>query len=276
MKLVRFTHGTRTLVGELDGDRVYAISGPDTLSMMDVLRRHITPNRVSLNYPLSEVTIHSPLPRPGKIIAIGRNYAEHAKETGSDIPTIPIIFCKFSTSVIGPGETVTWSKSITNEVDWEVELAVVIGRKARNVSEEDALNHVYGYTIANDVSARDLQLRIDSQWIRGKSLDTFCPLGPAIITRDEIEDPQNLNIRMRVNDEVMQDSNTRHMIFSVRYLISYCSRMFTLEPGDIILTGTPDGVGEGMNPKRYLKDGDVMTATVEGLGELVNPVKVTD
>ncbi len=275
MKLIRFSNGLRTQLGEVDGEQVYVISGSDTMTMNDVLRRNIMPNRISLSHPLAQVKVLAPL-RPGKIIAIGRNYAEHAKETGSDIPKAPIIFAKFSSSVIAPGEQITWSKSITNEVDWEGELAVIIGRKGRNVSEEDAYNHVYGYTIANDVSARDLQLRTDSQWTRGKSLDTFCPLGPYLVTRDEIEDPQNLNIKTMVNDEVMQESNTKNMIFSIRHLIAYCSRMFTLEPGDVILTGTPDGVGEGMNPKRYLQDGDVVTITIDGLGELSNPVKVTE
>lgn len=275
MKLVTFTHKNGTTLGELDGDRVYALSGPDTMRMTDVLRRGITPNRVNQSYPLAEVTLNAPL-RPGKIIAIGRNYAEHAKETGSDLPTAPIIFAKFPSTVIGPNETVTWSSSITTQVDWESELAVVIGKRARNVSEEDALNYVFGYTVANDVSARDLQLRIDSQWIRGKSLDTFCPLGPCIVTRNEIEDPQKLHIWTKVNDKLVQDSNTEFMIFSVVHLISYCSRMFTLEPGDIILTGTPSGVGEGMKPPQYLKDGDVMTVAVDGIGELTNPCKVTE
>jgi 2-keto-4-pentenoate hydratase/2-oxohepta-3-ene-1,7-dioic acid hydratase in catechol pathway len=275
MRLVTFTYKNRTALGELDGDRVYALSGPDTMRMIDVLRRGITPNRVGQSYPLAEVQLHAPV-RPGKIIAIGRNYAEHAKETGSDLPTAPIIFAKFPSSVIGPNETVTWSSSITKEVDWEAELAVVIGRRARNVSEEDALNYVFGYTVANDVSARDLQLRIDSQWIRGKSLDTFCPLGPCIVTRNEIEDVQKLHIWTKINDKTVQDSNTEYMIFNVRHLISYCSRMFTLEPGDLILTGTPSGVGEGMKPPQYLKDGDVMTVAVDGIGELTNPVKITE
>jgi 5-carboxymethyl-2-hydroxymuconate isomerase len=275
MKLVTFSHGSRVQLGELDGDRVYSISGPDTMRMMDVIRRGITPNRIGNHYPLDEVELHAPIV-PGKIIAIGRNYAEHAQETGSDLPTAPLIFAKLPSSVIGPGETITWRESVTKEVDWEVELAVVIGRRARNVSEEDALKHVYGYTVANDVSARDLQLRIDSQWTRGKSLDTFCPVGPALILRSAIEDPNNLNLWTTVNGEKVQDSNTRHMIFNVPHLISYCSHMFTLEPGDMILTGTPEGVGEGMDPKRYLKDGDEVTVCVEGIGELTNPVKVTE
>ncbi len=275
MKLVRFLHNNRTLLGEYEDEEIYLLSGSDTMTMNEVVRRNITPSRVSLSYKPSDIKILSPL-RPGKIIAIGRNYADHAKETGSDIPTAPIIFAKFPSSVIAVGDDISWSTAVTNEVDWEGELGVVIGKRARHVTEENALNHVYGYTIANDVSARDLQIRIDSQWTRGKSLDTFCPMGPYLVTRNEIEDPQNLNIKTMVNDEVVQDGNTKDMIFNVRHLISYCSQMFTLEPGDVILTGTPDGVGEGMKPKRYLKDGDVVKITIDGLGELVNPVKVLE
>ena len=275
MKLVRFLHNNRTLLGEYEGEEIFLLSGSDTMTMNEVVRRNITPSRVSVSYKPSDIKILAPL-RPGKIIAIGRNYADHAKETGSDIPTAPIIFAKFPSSVIAVGDDISWSKAVTNEVDWEGELGVVIGKRARHVTEEDALNHVYGYTIANDVSARDLQIRVDTQWTRGKSLDTFCPMGPYLVTRKEIEDPQNLNIKTMVNDEVMQDGNTKDMIFNVRHLISYCSQMFTLEPGDVILTGTPDGVGEGMKPKRYLKDGDVVKITIDGLGELVNPVKVLE
>jgi 2-keto-4-pentenoate hydratase/2-oxohepta-3-ene-1,7-dioic acid hydratase in catechol pathway len=163
---------------------------------------------------------------------------------------------------------------VTTQVDWEAELAVVIGRRAKDVSEADALSYVYGYTVGNDVSARDLQLKVDTQWTRGKSLDTFCPLGPYIVTRDEIADPQNLAVKTTVNDEVMQDSNTKHMIFKIPQLIAYCSQMFTLEPGDIIMTGTPSGVGMGRTPPRFLADGDVVTVSVEGIGEVSNPCKV--
>ncbi|MBZ0297868.1 MAG: fumarylacetoacetate hydrolase family protein [Anaerolineae bacterium] len=276
MKVVRFTHRTRTQLGMLDDEKIYALSGSDTMSMMDLLRRGITPNRVSLSFPLAECEILAPVPRPGKIIAIGRNYVEHAKETGSDVPKAPIIFAKFPSSIIGPDETITWSKSIAQEVDWEGELAVVIGKRGHNISEDDAYNHIYGYTIANDVSARDLQLRVDTQWTRGKSLDTFCPMGPYLVTRDEVKDPQKLKIKTMVNNKTMQNGNTKDMIFSIAYLISYCSQMFTLEPGDILLTGTPPGVGEGMDPKQYLQDGDIVKITIDGLGELSNPVKVTD
>jgi 2-keto-4-pentenoate hydratase/2-oxohepta-3-ene-1,7-dioic acid hydratase in catechol pathway len=275
MKLVTFTHDKRTQLGELDGDKVYVLAGPDTMRMNDVLRRGITPNRLNQSFPLAEVTLNAPL-HPGKVIAIGLNYAKHAAETGAALPPAPIIFAKFPSSVIGPGQAITWSKSITNQVDWEVELGIVIGKKARNVTEEDALKHVYGYTVANDVSARDLQIRIDRQWTRGKSLDTFCPLGPCIVTRSAIPDPNKLNLKTVINGKVMQDSNTEDLIFNVQQLISYCSRMFTLEPGDVILTGTPSGVGEGMKPPQYLKDGDQVTVSVEGIGEMTNPCKELD
>jgi 2-keto-4-pentenoate hydratase/2-oxohepta-3-ene-1,7-dioic acid hydratase in catechol pathway len=275
MKLVTFTHNNRTQLGELDGDKVFVLAGPDTMRMSDVLRRGITPNRLNQSFPLAQVTLNAPL-HPGKIIAIGLNYAKHAAETGAALPPAPIIFAKFPSSVIGPGQAITWSKSITTQVDWEVELGIVIGKKARNVTEEDALKHVYGYTVGNDISARDLQIRIDRQWTRGKSLDTFCPLGPCIVTRSEIADPNKLNLKTVINGKVMQDSNTEDLIFNTQQLISYCSRMFTLEPGDVILTGTPSGVGEGMKPPQYLKDGDQVTVSVEGIGEMTNPCKELD
>lgn len=270
MKLVTFTHNERRQLGEVIGDEVYSLASTDTMRMHEVIARGITPGRVSQRYPLAELTLNAPL-RPGKIIAIGRNYAEHAQETGNEPPPRPLIFAKFPSAVIDPGAAICWDPAITQEVDWEVELAVVIGRRARHVAEADALQYVFGYTVGNDVSARDLQLRMDGQWTRGKSLDTFCPLGPVIVTRDEIEDAQALRLTTEVNGERMQDGNTRDMIFKVAYLIHYCSQMFTLEPADVLLTGTPEGVGEGQKPKRYLQDGDVVRCRVEGIGTLENP-----
>jgi 2-keto-4-pentenoate hydratase/2-oxohepta-3-ene-1,7-dioic acid hydratase in catechol pathway len=271
MKLATFTYQERARVGQIVDDRVYTLASMD--SMQYIIRRGSLPTRTAERYALDKVRLEAPL-RPGKIVAIGRNYAEHAKETGNEPPPAPIIFAKFPSSIIGPGQTVTWSESITRQVDWEGELAVVIGRRARNVSEEDAFKYVFGYTIANDVSARDLQLRQDSQWTRGKSLDTFCPLGPWVVTRDEIADPHNLSIKTVVSGETRQDGNTKDFIFNIPTLISYCSRMFTLEPGDLLLTGTPPGVGEGLKPPTYLKDGDTITITIEGIGELTNPCKI--
>jgi 2-keto-4-pentenoate hydratase/2-oxohepta-3-ene-1,7-dioic acid hydratase in catechol pathway len=209
--------------------------------------------------------------RPSKIIAIGLNYQDHIDETGLDKPERPLIFAKFPSSLIGPGGDIVLDDSVTQRADWEVELGVVIGERMRDVPESQALDHVFGYTVGNDVSARDVQFG-DVQWVRGKSLDTFCPVGPALVTRDEIPDPQALPLRTRVNGEVVQDSSTSLMLFGVAELLSFCSRSFTLEPGDLLLSGTPWGCGEFMDPKRSLQPGDVVETEVEGIGTLRNPV----
>ena len=205
---------------------------------------------------------------PGKIVAIGLNYMDHVRESGATPPEKPLVFTKFTTSIIGDGEAIRIPRAITERVDWEVELAVVIDRTASKVSQEDALSYVRGYTVANDVSARDVQFA-DGQWVRAKSLDTFCPLGSDLV---QVEDPQSLKLTTRVNGEVVQDSNTSEMIFGVAALISFCSHSFTLEAGDVILTGTPWGCGEFMEPKRSLKQGDVVECEIEGVGVLRNPV----
>jgi 2-keto-4-pentenoate hydratase/2-oxohepta-3-ene-1,7-dioic acid hydratase in catechol pathway len=214
----------------------------------------------------------APVPRPGKVIAIGLNYHDHAKEGGVEPPQSPMLFAKFTSAVVGHGATVEWDPELTSGVDLEAELGVVIGRPARRVSEAEALGHVLGYTCINDVSARDLQFA-DGQFVRSKSLDTFCPMGPALVTADEIPDPGRLAIRSFRNDEVMQDSSTDQLIFSVPELIAYCSRSFTLEPGDVISTGTPAGVGWYRDPKVVLGDGDVMAIEIEGIGRLENPCR---
>jgi len=206
--------------------------------------------------------------RPGKIVAIGLNYMDHVRESGAEPPKTPLVFAKFTTAVIDHEQEIRIPRALTERVDWEVELAAVFGERASRVSEADALKHLRGYTIGNDVSARDLQFS-DGQWVRAKSLDTFCPLGPEVV---ELEDPQNLKLITRVNGEVMQDSNTSEMIFGVAELISFCSHSFTFEPGDVLLTGTPWGCGEFMEPKRSLKDGDVVECEIEGIGVLRNPV----
>jgi 2-keto-4-pentenoate hydratase/2-oxohepta-3-ene-1,7-dioic acid hydratase in catechol pathway len=208
---------------------------------------------------------------PGKVVAIGLNYLDHIREAGLQPPERPLVFAKFPSSVIGADVPILLPLDVTQRVDWEVELAVVIGRRARNVATEDALAHVYGYTVANDVSARDLQFA-DGQWVRAKSLDTFCPLGPVLVTADEIPDPQALRLLCRVNDEVMQDATTDLMVFGVAELISFCSHSFTLEPGDVLLTGTPWGCGEFMDPRRSLVPGDVVECEIGGIGTLRNPV----
>ena len=216
----------------------------------------------------------APVPRPGKILAVGLNYRDHVEEQGVRVrvPQRPILFAKLPTAVVGPGATVEWDTRLTSEVDLEAELGVVIGRTARRVSEAEALDHVLGYTAVNDVTARDLQYA-DRQFVRSKSLDTFCPMGPALVTRDEITDPGVLRVRSWRNDEPMQDSHTSNLIFDVPYLISYCSQAFTLEPGDVICTGTPAGVGYFREPKVLMRDGDVMTIEVEGVGRLTNPCR---
>ncbi|HSP61762.1 MAG TPA: fumarylacetoacetate hydrolase family protein [Pyrinomonadaceae bacterium] len=207
---------------------------------------------------------------PSKILAIGRNYVDHAIEGGAEPPKAPLIFNKLPNSLSAHDAPIVLSK-ISSQVDYEAELAVVIGRRATRVSESQALEYVFGYTLINDVSARDLQYG-DGQWTRGKGLDTFAPLGPFITTRDEIADVQSLQIEGRLNGEVMQSSNTGKMIFKVAYLISYISQGITLEPGDVIATGTPDGVGVFRKPPVLLKAGDVYEVTVEKLGTLRNPV----
>ena len=219
--------------------------------------------------PLASTELLAPVPRPGKVVAIGRNYREHADEEGVEPPQAPLVFSKWPSSVIGHGADIRWDPELTRQVDYEAELAVVIGRTARNVSEDAALDHVLGYTCLNDVSARDIQFG-DGQWVRGKSLDTFCPMGPVLVTTDEVGDPQDLAISCRVGDEVLQDSRTSQMYFSVATIISYLSRSFTLEPGDVIATGTPAGVGAFRDPPRFLGDGERVTVEIERIGQLVN------
>lgn len=221
--------------------------------------------------PLGDVRLTSPVTAPEKIIAIGLNYADHARESGIETPSTPVAFAKFPNSIVGPDEAIRFRTSDSSQVDYEAELAVVIGRRCRNIVEADALAHVLGYTVCNDVSARDAQFA-DGQWVRGKSFDTFCPLGPWIMTADELPDPQTLDIRCRVNGETMQDSNTKEMIFGVAELIGFLSRYMTLEPGDVIATGTPYGVGFARTPAVYLGNGDVVEVEIDGLGLLRNPV----
>jgi len=221
--------------------------------------------------PLASVKLAAPIPNPSKVVAIGQNYIDHCREQNAPIPERPIIFAKFPTSVIGCGDAITWHPDLTKEVDYEAELGVVIGKRARCVRKEDAFDYVAGYLNANDVSARDLQFG-DKQWVRGKSLDTFCPLGPYLVTKDEIPDPHNLRIRATLNSKVMQDSNTSNLIFRIPELIEFVSAAFTLLPGDILLTGTPPGVGVFRTPKVLMQPGDTITIEVEGLGTLTNPV----
>ena len=219
---------------------------------------------------LDDLHLLAPVPHPGKVIGIGRNYADHARETGAAVPDRPQLFGMWSNAVVGPGAPIRYP-AITAALDYEAELVVVIGRTASQVSAAHALDHVLGYTCGNDVSARDLQ-HGDTQWIRGKALDSFAPIGPWIVTADEIPDPQALHIRGLVNGEVRQDDTTAHMLFGVAELIEFITEAITLEPGDLIFTGTPAGVGHGMEPKGYLAVGDTVQVEVEGIGTLENPV----
>lgn len=219
---------------------------------------------------LGAAKLLAPLPRPGKIICVGRNYPEHARERGSEIPTQPIFFLKSNNTICGPGDPIVIPPT-SQQVDYEAEFVVVIGKGGKNIPEDQACEHVAGYTIMNDVSARDMQ-SADKQWFRGKSCDTFAPIGPWIVTKDEIPDPHSLRISLTLNGQTMQDSNTGNMIFKILYLISYLSRSMTLEPGDIISTGTPEGVGASRTPPVFLKPGDSVSVTVEKIGTLTNPV----
>lgn len=220
---------------------------------------------------LDDVKLMAPILNPSKVVAIGLNYMDHVRESGGSVPQIATMFAKYPSAIIGPGDAIRWDPTVTSKVDFEAELAVVIGKPARNVSEADAFDYIAGYTNCHDVSARDLQIERGDQWIMGKSLDTFCPLGPYLVTRDEIADPHSLRVRCLVNGEALQDSNTKELIYKIPYLIAYLSRGFTLLPGDVVTTGTPHGVGAFRTPPVFLKDGDVVTVEVEGLGQLTNP-----
>ena len=208
---------------------------------------------------------------PEKFLAIGLNYEDHVRETGKQIPEHPLLFSKLPSCIIGHGQAIILPVS-SRRVDYEAELGVVIGRSAKRVSRTEAWDVVAGFTIVNDVTARDHQ-HLDGQWTRGKGLDTFGPLGPVIVTKDEIADPANLPVRLWLNEQLMQDSNTRHLIFDIPTLIEYISQDITLSPGDVIATGTPPGVGVARKPPVYLQDGDVVTIEIEGIGRLINPVK---
>src|SRR6188472_2283070 len=211
-----------------------------------------------------------PIQRPGKIVCVGLNYRDHAEEQGADLPQAPLLFAKFPTALIGPGEPIV-IPSIVTQADYEAELGVVIGSVAKGVSKENALEAVAGYICANDVSARDLQFS-DGQWTRGKSVDTFCPVGPELVPAAEVSDPHALRIRAIVSGEVLQDSTTANLIFGIDEVIAYASQTTTLEPGDLILTGTPAGVGVFRDPQRLLQPGDEVTIEIDGLTSLTNPV----
>lgn len=221
--------------------------------------------------PVDEIQFAPAISRPSKIIALGLNYKDHAKESKGKVPANPLVFAKFPNSLAAHKQDIKWSQSLTKKVDYEAELAVIIGKKVKDCDEANAIEFIFGYTCANDVSARDIQFG-DGQWVRGKSLDTFCPLGPWVVTKDEIKDPNELSIRCLLNGQVMQDSNTRNMIFSVPEVVSFLSQNFTLYPGDVILTGTPSGVGAFREPPVYLSGGDEVIVEIGNIGRLINKV----
>jgi 2-keto-4-pentenoate hydratase/2-oxohepta-3-ene-1,7-dioic acid hydratase in catechol pathway len=248
-------------------------AGPEALATLGRLLIH-PPSRTP-RQPLSEVTLEAPL-RPGKIIGVGLNYTEHVAEsartldTDKELPQRPVLFSKPATAVIGPGKPILHNADLTSQLDWECELAVVIGKTAKSVQPQDALQYVFGYSIINDISARDQ--RRSGQWFYSKGQDSYAPFGPAIRTADDIADPHDLDLSLRVNGEVKQKGSTRHMLFRIPELIADISAGMTLEPGDVIATGSPAGVGASFTPQQFLTPGDVVEATIESLGTLRNPV----
>ena len=252
-------------VVEVPGD--FRALGPNDLALLEKNLDDYTQSAVKLD----DVTLYAPVPNPGKILCIGLNYMDHAKEMSLTIPDHPVLFAKFNNTLNGHGRPIL-ADGTSQAIDYEAELAFVIGQRAYKVSEETALDYVAGYVTANDVTARDIQ-HADTQWVRGKSLDSFCPLGPWLITKDEVPDPHNLAISCRVNGVTLQESNTNQLIFKIPFLVSFLSQGLTLEPGDIVLTGTPSGIGYARNPRVLLQPGDLVEIEIEKVGLLKNPVE---
>jgi 2-keto-4-pentenoate hydratase/2-oxohepta-3-ene-1,7-dioic acid hydratase in catechol pathway len=274
MRFVTFRAGSVPAQAGVVRNNAVTALGTDLLSIIsageDGLRDARERATLSDSMPLDSVSLLAPLPRPPKLICVGLNYLDHARESKMEVPSVPTIFSKFSNAVIGPGENIVLPKNSTKP-DYEAEFAFVIGKRGRHIPEERWREHVFGYTIVNDVSARDFQMAT-SQWLMGKTFDTFAPMGPHLVTADEVADPHSLDIRMTINGEVLQDSNTRELIFKIPALMAYLSSVFTLEPGDVVSTGTPVGVGAGRKPPRWLQAGDECVVSVQGIGELRNPV----
>ena len=272
MKFVTFSEANGPArPGLLDGEDIVDLS-PAFPDMLSILSRG--PGAVSgagkSRLPLKSVTLLAPLPNPPRIFCVGLNYRDHAIESNMEIPKVPTVFMKLPSALIGTGDAIKLPPNST-QVDYEAEFAAVIGTGGRDIAKEDWEKHIFGYTILNDVSARDVQLAT-SQWTLGKSFDTFAPLGPAVVTKDEIADPHQLAISLSIDGELLQNSNTRELIFKLPELLSYISSITPLQCGDIISTGTPAGVGLGRKPQRWLKSGETVSIAIAGLGELVNPV----
>ena len=274
MKLIRFGEKNKEKPGiQLDDDHRIDISSfindyDENFYYkigIEKLRNWLNKNKEKCPIIDNNIRIGPPISRPSKIVCVGLNYAKHAAESGMDIPNEPVLFFKSSSAITGPYDPIIIPKN-SSKTDWEVELAIVIGKRASYVSKEDALNYIAGYVLHNDVSEREFQIERSGQWVKGKSCDSFAPIGPFIATADEIENPNNLNLWLKVNGEEMQNSNTSDFIFNIEEVVSYVSQFMTLIPGDIISTGTPFGVGLGLNPPKYLKEGDIVELGIEGLG----------
>jgi len=266
---VQFANGTKIDVSSFGSDYNEEFFGNGGL---EKLSNWLKDNESNCPIIEDDVRLGVPLTRPSKIVCVGLNYAQHAAESGMDIPKEPVLFFKSTTALAGPYDDVIIPKG-GDKTDWEVELAIVIGKKASYVNEEDAFDHIAGYMLHNDVSERAFQLERSGQWCKGKGCDTFAPVGPFIATKDEIQDPNNINLWLKLNGEIMQNSSTSDFIFDVEHVVSHISQFMTLLPGDIISTGTPFGVGLGLNPPVYLKEGDVMELGIEGLGVSKQKVK---
>ncbi len=274
MKLIRFGDRGKEKTGiELKGGRRINVSdfGEDydenffASDGLNRLTKWLADHQEECETIGSGVRLGPPIARPSKIVCIGLNYAKHAAESGMDVPKAPVIFFKSTTSIVGPYDNVMLPKG-GHKTDWEVELAVVIGRKTSYISEENAIDHIAGYMVHNDVSERAFQLEMSGQWVKGKSCDTFAPLGPVMATKDEIPDPHDLNLWLKLNGEKIQDGNTDDFVFNIPQVIAYLSQFMTLLPGDVVSTGTPSGVGLGFDPPKYLKPGDIMELGIDGLG----------
>ena len=281
MHLVTYmSRGGVTLPGVLVEQKVFSLQPAGFSDMLQVIaggaaareaiRAYLKAVPPAAAQDLSNVVLLAPIPKPPKVICVGLNYRDHATEAKMEVPSVPTIFSKFSNTITGPTAPIILPKN-TQKPDYEAEFAFVIGTGGRHIPAEQWRDHIFGYMCLNDVSARDFQLAT-SQWLMGKTFDTFAPTGPWITTADEVEDPHNLDIRLEINGEVMQDSNTRELIFGIPALIEYLSSVFTLEPGDVVTTGTPAGVGFSKKPPRWLRAGDEVVVKIEGLGELRNPV----
>ena len=274
MKLIRFgtinkekpgvllPNGTKLDVSEFVSDYNEDFFGNDGI---EKLQNWLNKNQDLCPIVEDTIRLGAPLARPSKIVCVGLNYAKHAAESGMDVPQEPVLFFKATSAIVGPFDDIIIPKN-SIKTDWEVELAVVIGKKASYVSEKNAMNHIAGYVLHNDVSERAFQIERSGQWVKGKSCDTFAPLGPFIATKDEITDPNSLNLWLKLNGKIMQNSNTSDFIFNIQHVVSYISQFMTLLPGDVISTGTPFGVGLGLTPPKYLKSGDIVELGIEHLG----------